>query len=291
MKIQLPDFDYTKFHKVYVGDQCRYATATACACIGKERLITAQFLNKTLYIHNVNDDYKIKSSQKIDYYPDLIDYKDGICISANFPTLGIKNGSLIVYRIEEESIEFVKHIDLGSKKTHGCRIIDSQRALVTSTAENKCIAYVNLENGRVISEFADFEYFPKDIYLVDDDIYISSSESRPARSPVKILRSKLYIYSKDFKHKKAELDFYGQTDALAISGNDIFITLQGQHTVAHFKREKDSLEYVGDISGYSFPHGISSDGVSLYVTNYGDNTVDVVDIQSVFKSSRYVLLH
>ncbi len=286
MKIQLPEFNAEAFPKVFVGNQSRHATATACTFIDERYLISAQFLNKKLYIHDLQEN-SIISELKIEYFPDLIDYKDGLCISANFPTLGIKDGGVSLIKIINNKLELVKHINLGPLNTHGCRLIDGKTALVTSTANDKKIVYLDLISEKIIKEFKEFEYFPKDIYIHGDQVIISSSESRPSRTPSTILKSVLYIYSKDFSDKLLELYYHGQTDAIAVRSNDIFITLQGQHKVAHFKQHVDKLEYVGNIIGFSFPHGIATYGDKLCVSNYGDNTIEIGDIDQWLTSDRY----
>ncbi len=288
MKIQLPDFNAEIFPKVFVGDQSRRATATACAFIDERYLISAQFLNKTLYIHDLQEN-RIISELRIDYFPDLLDYKDGLVLTANFPTLGIKYGGVSLLKVNDKKLELVKHINLGSLNTHGCRLIDGKTALVTSTANDKKIIYLDLESGKITREFKDFEYFPKDIYINGDQVIVSSSESRPSRTPSTILKSMLYVYNKDFSKKLLELSYYGQTDAIAVRSNDIFITLQGQHKVAHFKQHEDKLEYVGNIIGFTFPHGISNYGDRLCVSNYGDNTVEIGEIDQWLASDRYVV--
>lgn len=286
MKIKLPEFDYSPYHKVYVGRESRYATATACAYVNASRLISAQFLSRKVYLHNTND-YQIISEISIPYYPDLIDYKNGICITSNFPTLGIADSVVTMMKVEDDKLIRIKHIGLGKTRIHGCRILDETKAYITDTANDKSIMLLDLITGKVITKFKDFRLFPKDLFIHGDKIIIVSSDSRPSRDPVNITYSKIYVFDKDLKHVIHEFDFNGQTDAITVSGNDIFVTLQGQHMVAHFILN-ESLVYAGNIVGYTFPHGISTHDGTICVTNYGDNTLEVSNIRELLTSERYI---
>ncbi len=83
MKYYLPDFSLTHHERFYVGDKLRYATATDVKFIDNNFLICAQLLNRTLYLIDYSDGFKIVDSIKTNYQPDLIDIKNGLVITAN----------------------------------------------------------------------------------------------------------------------------------------------------------------------------------------------------------------
>jgi hypothetical protein len=276
MKFKLPDFDCSKYPKVYAGTGSRYATATAVAYVSNNQLLAAQFLNRTIYLLNLehNGSHTIVSSTKTTYYPDLMDYKGGLIATANFPSLEFADGSLSLFRLEGSKIVHDKDIVLKGMRCHGCRIIDENTVIVTNTGDNnRGLLFVNTNTGSY-ELFDDFLYYPKDILIRGNSLYISSSASRPNLKPVEILDSILYRFNKSTLEKESELVFHGQTDAIAVDENDIFITLQGQHCLAYLT-DLEEIKFVGYIGGYDFPHGIASKAGNICVSNYGDNTIDI----------------
>lgn len=277
MKIKLPNIDLSAFSKVYAGNRPRYATATAVA-FNNRRLISAQFLSKSLHIHD--EAFNITDTYKSDYYIDLIDCRGDRILASNFPSYEVKNGIVSLFEICQDKIALIKHIDLGNKKCHGCRFINNDRCIITNTANNKSIIFLNLVTEE-FTEFKDFEYYPKDIYLKDDFLYIISSASRPEKVKTEIRDSVIYKYELSNMKKIKELKFFGQTDCMTFCGEDILITLQGQDSLAHIKETADGFIFIREIGGFSFPHGISSLEDNIVVTNYGDNSLDYLRIEEL----------
>lgn len=273
MKYQLPHFDCSKYPRIYAGDRPRYATATAVAFIGSDMLLAAQFLNRAIYLLDL-EQKSIINNIRTQYYPDLMDYKAGLIATANYPSLEFKDGSLSLFRVEGSKILHDKDIILKGVKCHGCRIIDENTVLVTNTADKgRGLLFVNINTGSY-ELFDNFLYYPKDAIIRGNSLYVISSASRPNLKPVHILDSMLYRFNKDTMAKESELQFYGQTDAITIDGNDIFITLQGQHCLAHMT-DIENIEFKGNVGKYDFPHGIASKAGNICVSNYGDNTIDI----------------
>lgn len=278
MKIQLPPIDLSNHKQVYAGYRRRYATATSAAykidhgqCI--DRLISAQYLNRTLYLHDITQSFKIIDSINIDYYVDIIDYKYDIVISSNMPSYNIETGSLSIIDLIDDKFRLRKTILLPNVKSHGCKLITSSEAVVTNTANAKNILFIDINTDDKRS-FSDFLYFPKDIYHFDDKLLIISSASQPSMSPVDILNSILYLYEYPSMTLIESVDVPGQADSITKSGQHIFITLQGNDCLAYLTYD-EKLRYIGTIPGYNFPHGITSHKDDVCVTNYGDNTLQI----------------
>lgn len=283
MKYYLPAFDCSKFPKIFAGSRSRHATATAVSHISKDKMVIAHFLGRQLYYIDMSNGYKIKHHTKTTYYHDLIDYQSNTLITSNFPSMEFRDGTLSVYDVTNE-FSLKKHITFPGIKCHGCRFLDDDIAIVTSVGDFKRgLLFVNLITDEV-ELFDDFDYFPKDIFIENDKLFIITSASRPDRSPVEILDSMIYVYDVATRKRLSEFKFYGQTDAMTKSDDDILITLQGQHCLAHLKYNGESLEYVGNIGGFDFPHGISSFDGNICVTNYGDNSFEIFDrIDNLYK--------
>ena len=96
-----------------------------------------------------------------------------------------------------------------------------------------------------------------------------------------IKESILYAFNKNTFEKIDEVVFHGQTDSIVVNGEDGFITIQGDDTVLHFKFVDNKLSIVKRIGGFSFPHGIDYKNNKVAVTNYGDNTIRIFDVDEL----------
>ena len=280
MKFKLPDFNLEKYPTVFAGQNKRHATATSVSFVTDNLILVASFLNKKIYLISIeNGDFTIIDEITTNYCPDLIDYKDGLII-----TTGNGYGVISIFNFIDNKIVFVK--DIVKKQIdqiHGCRIIDNDNVIVTNTSNNtyRGCFYVNINSGYV-RQFNNFKHYPKDILIINDRILISSSSSRPsATNKVTVTDSILYLFEYPSLKQIDELTFYGQTDAVCLSGEDGFITLQAQDSLLHFKLIDDKLSFIKTIPGFSFPHGIASNDTNVIVTNYGDNSIDILPLSDL----------
>jgi hypothetical protein len=286
MKFKLPDFDLSPYRMVYAGERPRYATATAAAFVNDNKILVASFLNKKIFLIDITDNnFNIISEISTPHYPDLMDYKDGVIVVTNRTDGDFEAGGISVYSLIDDEMSFKKTIIIKNlNQIHGCRIIDEKNFIITNTTNNERGVYsVNYDTEKT-NMFNNFEFFPKDIWVYDDKILIISSHSRPSGTgQVKITNSYLYLYEYPSYKKIDELFFYGQTDALTYHNGDGFITLQGQDSLLHFKITNDKIENVKLIDGFDFPHGVASNGDKVVVTNYGDNSIDILSFSDLIK--------
>ena len=284
MKFKLPDFDLSHFPVVYAGDRPRYATATAVSFVEDDKILVASFLNKKIFLIDISDNnFNILSEVDTTNYPDLMDYKDGVIILTNRTDGDSKPGGISVYNLIDNELIYDKTIIIDKlNELHGCRIIDKKNFVITNTNNNERGVYILNYDTEKTTLFNDFEFFPKDVWIDDDKILIISSHSRPSgKGQVTITNSYLYLYEFPSYKKIDELLFYGQTDALTYHNGNGFITLQGQDSLLHFRINNNKIENVKLIDGFNFPHGIASNGEKVIVTNYGDNSVDILSFSDL----------
>jgi len=280
MKYKLPDFDLSEFPVIYVGNRVRYATATAVSFIDDVTILVAVFLSKKIYLININnDEFNILDEIILNHYPDLMDFKDGLIVTSN-RTNNDKLGCITILELKNNKINFVREIiSKNNKQIHGIRIIDNKNVIITNTStfEKGCY-FMDLKTEKT-TKFNQFDFFPKDIFIINNKILISTSGSRPSGlGEVKITNSKLYLFEFPSMKKIDELEFFGQTDCIALNNQYGFITLQGQDSLFHFKLIDDKLSYVKLINGFDFPHGVASMNDKVIVTNYGDNSIDILKL-------------
>ena len=284
MNFKLPDFDLTKHRVVYAGDRPRYATATAASFVDNNTILVASYLNKKIYLIDITDNtFNILSEVSTPHYPDLMDYKDGVIITTNRTDGDFNPGGISVYNLIGNEILYKKTIIIDRlNQLHGCRVIDEKNFIITNTSNNERGVYTLNYDTEKTQIFNDFEYFPKDVWVYDDRVLIISSHSRPSGTgKVEITNSYIYLYEFPSYKKIDELLFYGQTDSLTYHNGDGFITSQGQDSLLHFKINNDKFENVKLIDGFNFPHGVASNGEKLIVTNYGDNSIDILSLSDL----------
>ena len=66
-----------------------------------------------------------------------------------------------------------------------------------------------------------------------------------------------------------------------MNGENGFITVQGDDEVVYFKFVDNKLNIEKRIGGFSFPHGIDYKNNKVAITNYGDNTIRIFDVNEL----------
>ena len=278
--IEMPRKELQIPPEVTVGNRKRNSTATAVAFINENLLVSAAFNSKTIYLIKLTETgHEILQTVKTRHHPDLMKYKDGVILTSDYPH-GEPNGHASIYDLVDEKIVFRKEIPVHNTKVHGCYIVDKDTIIITSNSDhNRGCLYIDVPTGKIIKNFNNFLYYPKDAHIDGDRLFVVTSESLPQIGQTTVIRDSIvYMFDKNSLEKISELKFHGQTDSLATSGNDGFIVVQGDDTLVHFKIEDDKLVFVKRIEGFNFPHGISIYGDKMAVTNYGDNTIRILSL-------------
>jgi len=283
LKIEMPRIELTIAPEVTIGNRSRFSTATAVAFINENLLLSAAFNSRKLYLieltengHNVIQEVKTKHS------PDLMKYKDGVILTSDYPFME-PDGHASIYDFIDGKIVFRKEIKLKNTKAHGCEIVDSQTVIITSNSDhNRGILFLDIETGAIKQNLNNLKYYPKDVCIIGDYLFTVSSQSLPQIGMTTVIkRSVIYVFNKNTLKKIDELSFHGQTDSILVNGEDGFITVQGDDTVLHFKFINGKLSIIKSLPGFNFPHGISSLGNKVAITDYGDNSIRIFDIDEL----------
>lgn len=280
-KFYLPEFDTSKFGKIYAGNRSRWATATAVCFVDSNRIIVASFLNKRIYLIQL-DTLVILNEISTPYYVDLMDYKEGLILTSNRHEHE-SIGSVSIFHLENNTLHFEKNLLYEElKQLHGCRIINKNEGVVTCTmdGDKRGLFWINLTTGSILNEFRFFEYYPKDVYLLEDKFLVVTSNSKP--DPNKVIETDSYLYLFDYEFNLIDkLNFFGQTDCITFTKDQGFITLQAQDMLLRFGIENNKVQNLGLIEGFNFPHGITSFEDKVVVTNYGDNSILIFENNSL----------
>ena len=171
----------------------------------------------------------------------------------------------------------------GKRYYGGCEIVDKDTIIVTSNSDhNRGIMFLNIANGKTIKHFDNLQHYPKDVCIVEDVLFIVCAASLPQIGQTTVIKESIvYAFDKNTLEKIDEVTFHGQTDSIVVNGEDGFITVQGDDTVVHFKFVDNKLHIEKRIGGFNFPHGIDYKNNKVAITNYGDNTIRIFDVNEL----------
>lgn len=276
--IQQPLNELTIAPEVTVGNRKRFSTATAVAWINDGLLVSAAFNSRKIYLIKLEEDgsYQTLDSLKFSYNPDLMDYKNGVIATSDYP-FSDPHGHTSIFNIVDNKIVHRKSITIPNTKSHGCKILDDNTVIITSNSDhNKGCMFIDIETGKVKKLFTDMKHYPKDVHIQGNRMVVVCAASLPQIGQTTVIReSILYLFELDTLKKLDEVTFHGQTDSLTMENNHVFVTIQGDDTVAGFTLIDDKLTYIGRAGGFNFPHGIDAYNGKVAVTNYGDNTIRI----------------
>lgn len=285
--IEMPRNELTIAPEVTVGNRKRYSTATAVAWINENKLVSAAFNSRRIYLIELKEDgtSQILDSFKAPYNPDLMDYKDGMIVTSDYP-FSDPDGHTSIFDVVDDKIVYRKSITLPSTKAHGCKIVDSNTIIITSNSDfNKGCLFIDVNKGVVKSNLKDMDHYPKDVHIKDDRMVVVCAKSLPQIGQTTVIgESILYLFKLSTLERLDEVRFHGQTDSLTMDGEHVFVTIQGDDTVAGFTLVDDKLSYIGRIKGFNFPHGIDALNGRIAITNYGDNTIRIFTKDELLQS-------
>jgi hypothetical protein len=282
MKFKLPDFDTTNFPKAYVGHRLRIATATDVHFVSDTKILVASLANKKIYFIDITNEIKIIDEIDTPNYPDLIDYKNGDIITANNPIfkLGETHGSISLFQLINDKLFFKKNIILENIKPHSCNFLDKDNVIVCNVGDNKTGCLILNLNEEKYTIFNNFKNYPKDTYITENNILLITSGKASPNIKNENITSNLYLYDKNYL-KLDEIEILGQIDGITLNGENGFVTLQNEDAILYFKLLNNKFEVIKKINGFDFPHGISSLNDKIIVTNYGDNSIDILNISDL----------
>lgn len=283
-KYFLPQIYNNNFYPVYIGNRQRYATSTGVSFINENLILVASYFGKKIYLVDTSkNSFNIIDEYETEFFIDLIDHKNGIITATHLPYQK-SCGSVSLLSLNENKISFIKNIKLDGTKPHSCTILDDSTLIVSNMADynrGSLLLDINTEEYVLLDGI---NYYPKDACIYENKLFILSVESRPKiNTPTKVGKSIIYLFNLNNLTKIDELEFFGQSDGITVNKNNGFITIQDIDSLQHFKINENKLILSKIISGFNFPHGISSFENKVAITNYGDNSVDIYEIEELIK--------
>jgi len=285
LRIEMPRNELSMLPTVTVGNRQRISTATGVAFINDNLIVSAAFNPKKLYLIELIDGgegYNIIQEFKHIHHPDLLDYRNGIIATSDYP-YGEPNGHASIFNLVDGKIVFKKSIPLINTKAHGCTIFDDETVIITSNSDhNRGLLYVDINSGKIVKTFNNLLHYPKNCFIIGDRLFVVCAKSLPQIGFNTVIgESIVYVFEKNTLEKIDEISFHGQTDSLVVVGEDVFVVVQGDDTIVHIKFIDDKLSFVKRLGGFNFPHGINHLNNKIAITNYGDNTIRIFDVDEL----------
>lgn len=282
--IPLPDLTGRGLRPVYLERRSRYATVTSVRLLDPETLVCASFLEKKLYLvrfdvaqgtHRILDEIPT-THRGIPVETDLADADPSgeLVALSNF-----HHGSVGLYRREADRLAFVRDVDFGlDAKVHGVRFSSSDLVAVTVGSGPTGVRFFDLASGRPTIH-VDLPRKTQDLaFLSEREMIVLAVHGAPRRRRQVDYASDVCRVRFDPATGRCEvgsLRTFEDThfDACVLYGGRLFLTDQRNDRVEIL--DPDSLEIVGSLCGYDFPHGIDVRFGRVAVSSYGTNTLDL----------------
>lgn len=261
-KVYLPSLDISKLRDVYIGHRHRRSTATAVRIIG-DKLVTAHFLGRMLYLLDMQGN--ALSQIPTVFETDLMDCNGPLVACAH-----LFDKKISLFNLNNNRFSFYKFIGINHIRLHGIKIKDNQIAVTTTDG----VVFVDILSEK--QSFFKIQHQPKDVLFRDDLMVVPISKTDPQMEPYDTIpnSSQIFLYKNLKLIDKASTN--GQPDAICMRGDEGWVTMQDIDSLCHFELKDNRLRVLDYIPGFYFPHGIDCNEEFLAVTNYGDNSIDII---------------
>jgi hypothetical protein len=292
--IPLPDLTGRGLRPVYLERRSRYATVTSVRLLDPETLVCASFLEKKLYL--VRFDVAAGTHRILDAIstthrgiPVETDLADADPSGEQIALSNFHHGSLGLYRRQGDRLAFVRDLDFGLEaKVHGVRFASGDLVAVTVGSTPTGVRFYDLASTRPTIH-VDLPRKTQDLALLSErEMIVLSVHGAPRRRRQTDYGSDVCRVRFDPACGRAEIErlrTFADThfDACVLHAGRLFLTDQRNDRVEIL--DPDSLEIVGSVGGYDFPHGIDVRFGLLAVSNYGTNAIDLRPVSDVCSAS------
>jgi hypothetical protein len=270
--------------QVFVGDRPRLSTVTSVILLSPNLMVCSHFNGCKMFVIKFDlpsSTFEVVQELDTTYggqkcETDLLASDDcGNIVSTNF----FKN-SCTLYLYENNRIRFARDLEYNAgNRVHGLKFIDKDTIAVTSRHDHSGVHFFDFNTGQMKAVYRTQEISIQDIALTADDIMVMiSGAGTPLIRPKQIYSSRASLIRFDIEKNMftriKDYDFpSAHFDNVISHENVLYITDQYNNKV--IKLAPNDLQYLGELEGYNFPHGIDVRYGLIAVTNYGNNTISI----------------
>lgn len=301
LTIKLPSLNRSEYGPLYINNIKRLAQSTSVKFIDNNRLCTTHLVG--MYMHLYEFDYNNKTSKLLDHIDtiynneicitDLIDYKDNLLVTSNFD-----KGTQTIYKLENNKLSLYKYIPdfhNGQQYCHGVKFYNfRQNTICTSYNKIPMVLFIDYVTDEILYEINYLpNHRPKDISFINKNkmlIYYTTSNVIDKISQ-NSYKSQIVYVNIDIDNKSHTIiDTYDISnchgDCIIFNNGVIFVNNQIGDNVMTYYIKDNKICFIESIEVFNKPHGIdvNYDKKIMAVTNYGDNTIKIIDIPSTTQS-------
>jgi hypothetical protein len=292
MVIKMEDINNSDMPVQFIGQRSRLSSCSSVKFVDKERLVACNLAGQRMYLirydlesghHEIEHCIPTQFGGK-DVRTDLLDSDN----KGRFATSNCEHGSISIYRLNGERLNFEKNLPILEKNPgfcHGVKFVPPKGDIICATTlkNNPSVYFLRVGSGKVIFKLREDGWRPKDVCFLDDSrmlvIYAYGTPSYVEAAPYdsKLTLIELELGTK--RHKViSELKINGHVDCCRHLGEKLYITNSSRDCVMIVRFEGSELTLDHDMLGYNFPHGIDVLPGVLAVTNYGTNSIVLTQI-------------
>jgi len=284
-------------HLVTIRDKTRNSGLTSVCFVDEKTLLACDFNDKTMYLVGLDgDELQIRQSLPTQVssgepaQTDLMDFDGERIVVSNF-----YQGSISLYRMTDRHIVFEEEINHNDYKgLHGVRFVPGYPDLLWLTycgPKNKCFQIFDLASRRVVHEI-NTEQQCQDVAFIDNFavVFARSNHILKGTTAAKLFSKKWWMKATAYVYRMpddlsataptfvSEWHGRGQIDACKGSNGRIYAANQYLDRVDVFSiSAQGKLKLSKKIKHMAMPHGVDIRNGKVAVTNYGDQTLKIVD--------------
>ena len=290
MNIIIEEPNRAKKSTFYVGSNSRLATLTDVCFTSPNHLITAHLVGECL--HYIKYDFEGKTSSVLSTTESTFDGANTIVdlikfdgskriIASNFDA-----GSATLYELYDGKIEHLKDINLpeGKGNCHGASFFEEE--IVCLSTNKNYLFFIDIYTEEILAEFR-LPHHIKDICAYrQSELLLCFAIASPSEQIKPTYGSGVYYIHVDLEKKKLSIIdkhyfWPAAFDAICRDKrtNVFYVTDQFGCRVISFTIPKRKIDPLGEYRGFDFPHGIDINQSILAITNYGNSSLDLLDIE------------
>jgi hypothetical protein len=282
--IPFEDINQSGRGPLFIKDRKRLATMTSVKILDENTLTGCSFVGRKIYLTRF--DRKKKTYSMLDSInttyagetteTDLCDAdSQGNIITSNFYL-----GTFTHYRRVGDKLEFVRDLpfSLGGA-VHGVKFYSDDIIAVTVTKGPTGVHFLNIKTLEPVLH-VEFPVKTQDACILSDNkMLMLAAHGTPKSKVGSMYHSTVSIVDFDLNKKtytivKTKECGLGHFDCATYHNGKVFLTDQFNDCVKVMNPE--TLDMVDSIKGFDFPHGIDIKYNMLAVSNYGNNTIQIL---------------
>ncbi len=275
---------------VFVGEKSRTSTSTSVVLLSPNTLACCHFDGCVMFL--LRFDLERRQFETIQTIPTLFGGKpaetdlmatDG---AGRLATTNLYSHSCTMYQVVGDSVEFLHDVsyDAGGM-VHGLKFYDASTIAITTRGKESGIHFVDISSHQCRYRISMPNQSAQDlVFLSPNKMAVAVTYGHPQLDSFAIYDAAVYLIEFDIHSGHCEIvkqrDFKStHFDNIVFNDGKVFMTDQYNNRVVVLNA--DTLDFVGSIEGFNFPHGIDVNHGLMAVSNYGNNTMTLFKLEDL----------